>query len=190
MRSNLHLPLDDCLGRSIPIWDVLWFQWAAKSCWIMSQAVSATYLQECSNNARKLYCQSNQNPQIASLCHSPSLYLLLPIKTAWKWEEGQPRKTSVISSAPKLQMQWEEKDVAVLKIDDSGCSESWRLWQIQRHKKKSKGPALCWVFSSPHCTEEQVQRKMWGKQGGGGESEIALFRLGKGGKGSEKDCFL
>lgn len=33
---------------------------------------------------------------------------------------------------------------------------------------------------------EQVQRKMWGNQGGGGEAKIALFRLGKAGKGREK----
>jgi len=33
---------------------------------------------------------------------------------------------------------------------------------------------------------EQVQRKIWGNQGGGEETKIALFRLGKGGKGEEK----
>lgn len=59
-------------------------------------------------------------------------------------------------------------------------------------KAQKEKQRACLVLGSQltHCTEEQVQRKMWGKQGGGGESEIALFRLGKGGKGSEKDCFL
>lgn len=52
--TKLHLQLDDCFG-SLPTRDVLWFQWAAKGCWVMSQTVSAPYLQEYSNNARKLY---------------------------------------------------------------------------------------------------------------------------------------
>lgn len=38
------------------------------------------------------------------------------------------------------------------------------------------GPGRIWPM-------EQVQRKMWGNQGGGEETKIALFRLGKGGKG-------
>lgn len=33
---------------------------------------------------------------------------------------------------------------------------------------------------------EQVQRKMWGNQGGGGEVKIALFGLEKAGKGLGK----
>lgn len=49
---------------------------------------------------------------------------------------------------------------------------------------RRKVPALCGALGPARVWPmEQVQRKVWGNQGGGEETKIALFRLGKGGKG-------
>lgn len=69
--------------------------------------------------------------------------------------------------------------------------EKWGwLWDKEmsvRRAEKSRwereGPCLEW---GTRTSMEQVQRKMWGNQGEGGEAKIALFRLGKAGEGEEK----
>lgn len=65
-------------------------------------------------------------------------------------------------------------------IKGCGINEHQESWKFRWERE---GPCLEWGTRTWIWPMEQVQRKVWGNQGGGGEAKIALFRLGKAGKG-------